>query len=61
MSLQHTPDRGAEPETIGRETDSENVCRFFERADHSLIEEPEICENCRYITGTLCTLPQSSV
>ena len=26
--------------------DPQSVCARFERADWSLIEEPEVCENC---------------
>ena len=58
MSSQRVSVRGEENE--GRKTDPESVCRFFERDDHSLIEEPEICEHCRYISRELCTLPQQS-
>lgn len=25
-----------------------SVCRFFDRADWSLIEEPSVCELCRF-------------
>ena len=47
-------------ESKARRTDPGSVCRFFERDDSSLIEEPEICEHCRYMSGELCTLPQPS-
>lgn len=34
--------------------DAESVCRCFERIPQSLIEEPEVCEWCRFYNDGLC-------
>ena len=31
---------------MDKKVDPQSVCARFERADWSLIEEPEVCENC---------------
>ena len=31
---------------MDRKVDPQGVCAAFQRADWSLIEEPEVCENC---------------
>ena len=32
----------------GRPVDPNGFCRFFDRCDTSLIEEPETCDVCRW-------------
>ena len=43
-------------EQAGRVTDPEGFCRFFERCETSLIEEPETCDVCVWYrdAGSLC-------
>jgi len=38
------------------------VCAAFDRISWSLIEEPEVCELCRYYeeNGSRCTRPEDS-
>lgn len=40
-------------------TEPGSVCRCFDRADWSLIEEPSVCELCRYFEEekSLCLCP----
>jgi len=46
---------------MDRHTSPDSVCRDYDRTDSSLIEEPEICENCRYFkeAGELCRFPEA--
>lgn len=42
-----------------RKVDPRSVCAGFDRIAWSLIEEPEVCELCRYYEedGSRCTRP----
>lgn len=40
----------------GKPTAPDYVCPRFDRAPFSLIEEPEICENCALYEDGLCLL-----
>ena len=40
--------------TMNKPVSPDSVCRDFDRAPWSLIEEPEICENCLYYDDGQC-------
>ena len=37
-----------------KDVSPDSVCRDFDRAAESLIEEPEVCENCRHYDAGQC-------
>ena len=47
-------------EPVGTPVSPDYICRYFDRAPVSLIEEPEICENCALYDGGLCRREEES-
>ena len=45
---------GNDLKKTGMATAPDYVCIRFSRAPESLIEEPEICENCAHWSGGVC-------